>query len=253
MGRSTLALAGFARELRSNAQALLPVVVILAVFQWGVVGEPMQDLAQRVGGMLLILLGLTFLVSGLERSMFPLAESLSQILAERGSTALLFGFAFSVGFGSTFAEPALAAVTSQAAVALASTGAIGSEPETVRQYSLLLRIACAAAVGAGVTIGILRILLGWPAVWLVVGGYALVSLLALVGSGNLTAIAMDAGAAATSAINIPIISALGVGLASMLRGRTALADGFGIVALASLMPMLVILTASHLMGSVGGQ
>ena len=237
----------FVRELRQNTANLLPILAILAFFQWVVVGEAMPDLLQRLGGMLLILLGLTFLVSGLDRAIFPLGESLAISLAERGSTVLLLIFAFCIGFASTFAEPALAAVTAKAATAMAGSNAGEGGSEALGGQSLILRLACSVAVGVALTIGVLRILLGRPALWPVVAGYALVSALAWAGSGDLTAIAMDAGAAATSAINIPLISALGVGLASMLRGRTALADGFGLVALASLMPMLVILGSSLFM------
>ena len=241
-------LRAIARLFRQNLRDLAPIVVVILFFQWIVVGEPMVDGGERLVGFALVLLGLTFLVSGLETSIFPLGEGLADALARRGSVVLLLIFAFTVGFGSTFAEPALAAVADQAAKAAALSGVIAEEPERMAHMSFLLRIGSAAAVGAGVTIGVLRIVFGLPAAWFVVGGYALVSLLSLAGPDTFVGIAMDAGAAATSAINVPLITALGVGLAAIMGGRSPLVDGFGVVALASISPMLVILTAAVVIG-----
>lgn len=238
-----------ARLLRQNLRDLLPIILVIAFFQWVVVGVPMADAGMRMVGLVMVLLGLTFFVSGLESSIFPIGEGLADALARRGSVALLLSFAFLLGFGSTFAEPALAAVADQAAEAAATSGIIGHVPETLAQYSLMLRLASAAAIGVGVTIGVLRIVKGWPAAWFVVAGYALVALLSLAGTDTFVGIAMDAGAAATSATNVPLMTALGVGLATIMRGRSPLVDGFGVVALASIMPMLTILTAALFMGS----
>lgn len=237
-----------ARLLRDNLRDLLPIILVIAFFQFVVIGEPMTELGTRMAGLVMVLLGLTFFVSGLETSIFPLGEGLADALARRGSVALLLSFAFLLGFGSTFAEPALAAVADQAAEAAASSGVIDSLPETLSRYSLMLRTASAAAIGVGITIGVLRIVKGWPAAWFVVAGYGLVVLLSLVGPDTFVGIAMDAGSAATSAINVPLMAALGVGLATIMRGRSPLADGFGVVALASIMPMLVVLTAALFMG-----
>lgn len=238
-----------ARLLRQNLRDLLPIILVITFFQLVVIGEPIPDAGARVGGLVMVLLGLTFFVSGLETSIFPLGEGLADALARRGSVALLLSFAFLLGFGSTFAEPALAAVADQAAEAAASSGVIDSLPDTLSRYSLWLRTASAVAIGIGVTIGVLRIVKGWPAAWFVVAGYVLVMLLSLGGPDTFVGIAMDAGAAATSAINVPLMAALGVGLATIMRGRTPLVDGFGVVALASIMPMLVVLTAALFMGS----
>jgi len=243
-----LNLRGFARLLGQNLRDLVPNIVVIALFQWVVIGEPMADGGERLVGFVLVLLGLTFFVSGLETSIFPIGEGLADALARRGSVALLLIFAFTLGFGSTFAEPALAAVADQAAEAAASSGIIDKGPETLSYYSLLLRIASAVSVGVGVTISVLRIVKGWPAAWLVVGGYALVSLLTFLGPDTFVGIAMDAGAAATSATNVPLMTALGVGLATIMRGRSPLVDGFGLVAVASIMPMLTVLTAALFMG-----
>lgn len=231
-----------------NLRDLLPVVGVIAFFQGAVVGEPMPHLEDRLVGALFVLVGLTLFVKGLEMSVFPLGEGLADALANRGSLPLLLAFAFALGFGSTVAEPALAAVTDQAARTLANAGMIGEEQEAIRNHSRMLRYATSVAVGLGVTVGVLRIVKGWPVAWFVLGGYGLAVTLALLGSAPLGGMAFDAGSAATSAINIPLITALGVGLASMIRGRSPLVDGFGLVALASLMPMLTMLAGALILG-----
>lgn len=227
------------RLIFQNALDMLPVVLVIAAFQYLVLRQPLPNLADTLLGALLVLLGLTFFVQGLTMSLFPLSESIVRALAYRANIWLLMAFAFAVGFGSTFAEPALIAVTNEAAaVAFADT------PQHLEQNALLLRYGCSIAVGLAVMIGCLRILKGWPAHWFVIGGYALTLLLAMTTPSPLTAIAFDAGAAATSAINIPVISAIGVALANMISGRNPMVDGFGMVALCSVMPMIVLLFCS---------
>ena len=232
---------------KETVRDVAPVVLVITLFQFFIIGEPLPDLADRMVGLVLILIGLTLFVRGLIMSIFPLGDSLAQALAQRGSLVFLLAFAFGVGVASTVAEPALAAVTEQAAEAAVIAGFL---PETeIQSYARILRYASALAVGAAVTLGVLRTVLGWPIAWFVLGGYGLAALLAMTGT-PLASVAFDAGAAATSAINIPLITALGLGLASMIRGRSALVDGLGTVALASLMPMLTILAGSLLLGGV---
>ena len=224
------------RETGRNLRDLLPIAGVVVLFQALVIREPMPDLGDRLGGGALALLGLTLLVRGLAMSIFPLGERMADWLARRGSLPLLLGFGFALGFGSTVAEPALAAVADQAGLAMAAAGSVDHA-----RASALLRYGVAAAVGVAVTIGVLRIVKGWPVIWFVLPGYGLASALALSSQTPLSAIAFDAGAAATSAINIPLMLALGIGLAAMIRGRSPLLDGFGLVALASLTPMIVVL------------
>ncbi|MBN1239886.1 MAG: DUF1538 domain-containing protein [Gammaproteobacteria bacterium] len=237
-------LSALLKETARNFRDFVPVLVVVAVFQWGVVGEPMPDLEQRLIGILLTLAGLTFFVRGLDMSLFPLGEGLAQGLAVRGSVAILLAFGFALGFGTTVAEPALASVADQAAAAAAGAGSLSSDPGDVKHFSLVLRYGCAAAVGAAVALGVLRIVKGWPTTAIVLPGYGIAAVLAFVSDSSLSVIAFDAGAASTSAINIPLIMVLGTGLATLIRGRSPLTDGFGLVAMASLMPVLVILLAS---------
>ncbi len=220
---------------------MLPVVLVIVVFQYLVLRQPLPNLAATLLGALLVLLGLTFFVQGLTMSLFPLGESIVRALAYRANVWLLMAFAFAVGFGSTFAEPALIAVTNEAAAL-----AFPDVDQGLERNALMLRYACSIAVGLAVMIGCLRILKGWPAHWFVIGGYLLTMALAFSTQSPLTAIAFDAGSAATSAINIPVISAIGVALASMISGRNAMVDGFGMVALCSVTPMIVLLLSSLL-------
>jgi hypothetical protein len=237
----------FLRLLLENLRDLAPLVLVVAFFQAVVLREAPPDLAAKLAGAALVVLGLTLFVRGLSMSLFPLGEGLADTFARRGNLALLLAFAFAIGFGSTVAEPALHAVTKQAAAAAAAAGRIAGDGAAER-YALTLRYAASAAVGVAVALGCLRIILGWPAVWFLLGGYGLVAALALLGKTPMLGVAADAGAAATSAINIPLIAALGIGLASTIRGRRPLADGFGVVALASLMPMLTVLVGALVMG-----
>lgn len=236
--------AALLKEMARNLRDFVPILAVVVAFQWGVIGEPMPDLGLRIGGILLTLLGLTFFVRGLEMSLFPLGESLARGLAARGSVGVLLGFAFALGFGSTVAEPALASVADQAAAAAATAGSLSPEPHAVSRFSTLLRYVASASVGVALAIGVLRIVKGWPITWLVLPGYGIAAAITLIGESSLSVIAFDAGAASTSAINIPLIMVLGTGLATLIRGRSPLTDGFGLVAMASLMPMLIILLAS---------
>ena len=237
---------GLHRVGTKTARDVTPVILVIAVFQILVIGEPLPDLGERLLGLFFVLVGLTFFVRGLAMSVFPLGDGLADALAKRGSVWLLVAFSFAVGFGSTVAEPALAAVTDEAASAAAASGMIEETDGSVRRYALSLRYAAATAVGLAVVIGVIRTLKGWPIAYFVLGGYGLATLLIALGAPA-PGIALDAGTAATSAINIPLIIALGSGLAAVLRRRSALIDGFGIVALASVMPMLTILAGGLLL------
>jgi hypothetical protein len=230
-------------EMGRNLRNLLPIVALVVIFQTLVVREPMAELELRILGAVLALVGMTFFIRGLEMSIFPLGDTMADGLARRGSVLLLVAFGFAIGFGSTVAEPALITVTDQAAAAAVAGSAPATSDEIARS-SLLLRYTVALGVGAAVAGGVLRIVKGWPVIWFVLPGYALVTVMALVARSPESAVAFDAGTAATSAINIPLMLTLGVGLSALIRDRNPLVDGFGLVALASLTPMLVIMLVS---------
>jgi len=235
------------RMMLSNARDLLPIVVIIALFQGVVIGVPIPQLGDVLLGLGFVLVGLTLFVRGLAMSLFVLGQDLAGAIARRGNLTLLLLFAFALGFGSTIAEPALFSVVEKATDAAITAGILAKDSGSANQFALILQYSTSAAVGCGLVIGCLRIILDWPLIWLVLGGYGLAALIMLGGNSPLAGVALDAGAAATSAINIPLITALGVGLATVVRGRSPLMDGFGMVALASLMPVLLILLAGFIL------
>jgi hypothetical protein len=230
--------------LIQNGRDLAPVILVIAFFQFAVVQETVPALGEKFIGLAFVLVGLTLFIAGLSWSLFPLGERLAEEFARRANLWLLLAFAFAVGFGSTVAEPALISVSWQAAMAMNIDGT----PDEIARTALVLRLATSAAVGLSVMLSCIRIVLGWPALAPILVIYGLACLLVLVQPTPMAGIAFDAGAAATSAINIPLIAALGIGLATVLEGRSPLTDGFGAVALASAMPMITILLGATLFG-----
>jgi hypothetical protein len=226
---------------------MLPILVILGVFQLIVLGEVPERLGPLLLGLVAVLVGLTLFVRGLEMSLFPIGEALADAMARRGHPAWLMGFAFALGFGSTAAEPALAAVAAKAAAAMVGDPEFPAAEAQLAQLAAQIRYGVAVGLGLALMLGVWRILKGWPLVWLALPGYGVVALVALVSDAPFVAVALDAGTAATSAINIPLMMALGIGLAGVLRSRNTLVDGFGMVVLASLAPMLLFLAAAFLL------
>ena len=234
----------FLRSIFQTGRDLMPIVLVLGFFQLVVLQEPMPEPGAKLTGAVLVLVGLTLFLAGLSMSLFPLGERLAEEFARKANLCLLLLFAFTVGFGSTAAEPALIAVADQAAAVMVPEGDAGE----VALASLALRLVTSAAVGLSVVLSCFRIIRGWPALWPVLAVYGIAMVLVLSDPLPMAGIAFDAGAAATSAINIPLIAALGIGLATVLEGRSPLADGFGAVALASAMPMITILTGFAVFG-----
>ncbi|MEM1092469.1 MAG: DUF1538 domain-containing protein, partial [Pseudomonadota bacterium] len=185
--------------------------------------------------------GLSLFVQGLELGLFPIGESMAHSFAKRGSVVWLLIFAFALGFGTTVAEPALIAVAAEAASVAAEASFIEGTEEAMESYALGLRLTVAIAVGAAILIGVLRILRGWPIQYLIIGGYILVVAMTAVAPKEIVGIAYDSGGVTTSTITVPLVTALGVGLASSIRGRNPMIDGFGLIAFASLTPMVFVM------------
>lgn len=150
-------------------------------------------------------------------------------------------FAFGLGFGTTVAEPALIAVGAEAAEVMAAGGFIAEGQQSERYYAQALRYTVAASVGASLVIGVVRILKGWPIQWLIISGYVLVVVLTALAPQEIIGVAYDSGGVTTSTITVPLVTALGVGLASVIKGRNPMIDGFGLIAFASLMPIVFVL------------
>jgi hypothetical protein len=234
-------LRAFLDALRGSVRDLTPIVMVILIFQLAVIRAPIPDALNLVIGMCLVAVGLSLFILGLEMGLFPIGESMAQALASKGSLFWLLTFAFALGFGTTVAEPALIAVADKAAEVAADAEAINNTPEAREEYAHGLRMTVALSVGTAIVIGVLRILKGWPLHWIIIGGYTLVVLLTSVAPEEIIGIAYDSGGVTTSTITVPLVTALGVGLATVIRGRNPVIDGFGLIAFASLLPMIFVM------------
>ena len=235
------ALKAISRTLLESTRDLLPIVAVIACFQLLVLDQPLPDLGRLLGGLVFVILGLTFFVFGLELGLFPIGESLAQAFAQKGSVRWLLLFAFALGYGTTVAEPALVAVAGEAAEVAALGGVIADDAGSRARYAYGLRMVVALSVGVAIVVGVLRILRGWPIQYLIIGGYIVVVSLTAFAPPEIIGIAYDSGGVTTSTITVPLVTALGVGLAHAIRGRNPLIDGFGLIALASLTPIIFVL------------
>ncbi len=229
------------RPVVGSARDITPIIVVIGFFQFAVLRQPLPDLGNLLVGLVFVLFGLAFFVRGLELGLFPLGESMASAFASKGSVVSLVAFAFALGFGTTAAEPALIVIASEASEVAAQAGVI-ADTETARdRYALGLRLTVALSVGAAIVIGVWRILMGWPIHLMIAGGYVLVVLMTTVAPDEIIGVAYDSGGVTTSTITVPLVTALGVGLASSIRGRNPVADGFGLIAFASLLPMIFVM------------
>jgi len=234
-------LAAFLQAMRGSARDLLPIFLVIGFFQLLVLRQPVPDLGNLLLGMLLVVIGLALFVRGLELGLFPVGESMAHAFARKGSVIWLLLFAFTLGFGVTVAEPALIAVAKKATAAAVEAGIVADSEAKRFAYAWGLRITVGLAVGVGLVIGVLRILRGWPMHVLITGAYLLMIAVTPFAPGEIVAIAYDFGAVTTSEITVPLVAALGVGLAASIEGRNPLVDGFGLVAFASVMPMIFVM------------
>lgn len=240
--------AALGRQTAGALRDLAPIIAVIAFFQVVVLQQPFPDLGNVLIGLVCVVAGLTLFIQGLESDLFPLGEALAQGFARKGSVTALLSFAFCLGFGTTVAEPALIAVASEAAEVAAEAGAIAASVEARQSYALQLRLVVAFSVGAAIVLGVLRILRGWPIHRLIIGGYLLVTAMTLFAPDEIIGVAYDSGGVTTSTITVPLVTALGVGLATAIRGRNPMVDGFGLIAFASLTPMICVLGYGMVVG-----
>lgn len=238
MKKSLLALL---KSMLGSVRDLLPIVIVIAFFQFVVLQQSLPDLLNLLVGFLFVILGLTFFIYGLEMGLFPIGESLAYAFARKGSVFWLLLFAFALGFGTTVAEPALIAVANEAAQVAAEGAMIADNKAAKDSYAWGLRLSVALSVGVAIVIGVLRILKGWPLQFIIIGGYLLVVMMTAFAPAEIIGIAYDSGGVTTSTITVPLVTALGVGLASSIRGRNPMIDGFGLIAFASLLPMIFVM------------
>ena len=229
------------KHVAGSIRDLAPIVIVIAFFQIVVLQEPLDGALSIAIGAVLVLLGLTMFVFGLELALFPIGESLAFALARKGSVFWLLIFAFLLGFGTTIAEPALTAVAKEASQVAAGAGTIADTDAARANYVLGLRITVALSVGVALIVGVLRILLAWSLPVMIISGYALVIGMTTVAPPDIVGIAYDSGGVTTSTVTVPLVAALGVGMASSLRDRNPMTDGFGLIAFASLTPIIFVL------------
>jgi len=232
---------------------VLPIALIIVGFQSLVIRRPIANLS-RVGlGFMYVLVGLTFFLQGLEMALFPIGKLMAQQLtapefitglrqtsgAVRGldwsQYLWVYVFALSIGFSTTIAEPSLLAVALKAHQV--SGGVIGVWG---------LRIAVAIGVAIGITLGTYRIITGTPLHWYIIVGYVIVILQTLFAPRMIIPLAYDSGGVTTSTVTVPLVVALGLGLASTVPGRNPVFDGFGLIAFASLFPIITVMAYAQL-------
>ena len=220
---------------------LAPILGVIAFFQLVVLRQPLPNLPQLISGALLVITGLTLFIHGLKTGLFPLGEAMAFNFAGKGSLSWLLAFSFALGFGTTIAEPALIAIADEAAQIASAGGMIASTESAAHTYALGLRLTVAVSVGVAIMIGVLRIIKGWPVQYLIMGGYLGVVIMTAFAPPEIIGIAYDSGGVTTSTITVPLVTALGVGLAVSIQGRNPLTDGFGLIAFASLTPMIFVM------------
>jgi Protein of unknown function (DUF1538) len=220
---------------------LLPIVLVIAFFQIIVLQQTPEHLLQTFVGLLFVVLGLTFFILGLEQGLFPIGESMAHAFASKGSAFWLLTFAFALGFGTTIAEPALIAIAEEASEVVAEAGLIEVNEQAMESYADGLRITVALSVGFAIALGVLRILLNWSIQYIIMIGYVMVIVMTGFAPDEIIGIAYDSGGVTTSTITVPLVTALGIGLASSISGRNPMLDGFGLIAFASLFPIIFVL------------
>ncbi len=229
------------KALKESVRDLTPIVLVVVFFQLIVLQQPFPELFRMLIGVLMVVLGLTLFVHGLRTGLFPIGEGMAYDFARKGSLSWLLIFAFMLGFGTTVAEPALIAVADEAATVAVEGGMIENTDESHASYAFGLRLTVAISVGFAILVGVFRIIKGWPVQYLIIGGYIGVVIMTAFAPEEIIGIAYDSGGVTTSTITVPLVTALGVGLASSISGRNPMIDGFGLIAFASLTPMIFVM------------
>ena len=219
----------FSRDLRNSFKDLVPIILVVAFFQIFVVQAVPENLTSIIIGLFIVAVGLALFIRGLELGIFPIGENLATDFAKKGSLFWLLLFAFTIGFSTTVAEPALIAIADKAAVI--SGGLIDA---------FFLRMTVALSVGFAIALGVFRILVGHPIQYYIIAGYVIVVITTFFAPKEIIGLAYDSGGVTTSTVTVPLVAALGIGLASSIKGRNPAIDGFGLIAFASLMPMIFV-------------
>ena len=229
------------KNLKESFRDLIPIFAVIGIFQLLVLRQPIPNIGDLVAGFILVVIGLSLFIYGLETGLFPIGENMAKDFANKGSLPWLLLFSFALGFGTTVAEPALIAVAAEAAEVAVGGGMIEDSEEAKLEYASGLRLTVALSVGFAILVGVIRIIKGWPVQYLIIGGYIGVVAITSIAPPEIIGIAYDSGGVTTSTITVPLVTALGVGLASSIKGRNPMIDGFGLIAFASLTPMMFVM------------
>ena len=239
--------------LLATIRDVLPIAAIIFGFQIFVLRRKVPNLAKVIFGFVYVLIGLAFFLYGLEKALFPLGKLMAEQLTAPDFIGIVnqatdavasidwmaykwvYFFAFAIGFATTIAEPSLLAVAIKANQV--SGGVIGIWG---------LRIAVALGVAIGISLGTYRIVTGTPLYWYIVVGYIAVIVQTMFAPKVIIALAYDSGGVTTSTVTVPIVAALGLGLASTVPGRNPVIDGFGLIAFASLFPMITVMAYAQI-------
>jgi len=224
-----LTISSFLKLLKESFRDLLPIILVILFFQLAIIQTIPEGWQSTAIGLIIVGIGLAIFLLGLEVGIFPVGEGLARDFARKGSTGWIILFTFMIGFGTTVAEPALLVIADKAA--FVSNGRIDS---------FILRMVVALSVGFAIVLGVWRIIKGHPIHYYIISGYILVVAATAFAPSEIVGLAYDLGGVTTSTITVPLVAALGIGLASTIEGRNPILDGFGLIAFASLTPMIFV-------------
>jgi hypothetical protein len=243
----TATLAPLWSALLATVRDVLPIVLVIVVFQFLVLKRQIPNLPRVAAGFAFVVVGLTLFLLGLELALFPLGEAMARQLASPEFLGVVgrapvwsdyiwtYVFAFTIALSTAIAEPSLIAVATKAEEV--SAGAVSA---------LGLRLAVALGAGFGAMLGTVRIVTGASLPVFILVGYALVVLLTIRSSKDIVPLAYDSGGVTTSTVTVPLVAALGLGLADNVPGRSPLADGFGLIAFTAVFPIVSVLAYAQL-------
>ncbi|MCH8498703.1 MAG: DUF1538 domain-containing protein [Marinobacter sp.] len=217
-------------ELATMVRDVLPIILTIIFFQYIVLRRSLSNPRKVVFGFILVIFGLYAFVVGLKLGLFPIGTSMAEQLIALERFGFIYLFAFMIGFATTMAEPALIAVGQQAEQA--ASGKLNGNA---------IRLLVALGVAIGISIGVHRIIVGGSMHYYIMGGYVLVIFLTAIAPRYIVALAYDLGGVTTSEVTVPLVTALGIGLAMNIEGRSVLIDGFGLIAFASIFPIVTVM------------
>lgn len=221
---------GMLRDLMLMVRDVLPIILVILFFQYMVIRKSIAHVHKVMGGFVLVIIGLYAFVVGLKMGLFPIGQSMAEQLIAMDRWIFVYAFALAIGFATTMAEPALIAIGRQA-----------QEAANGRLNATVIRLLVALGVAVGITIGVHRIITGDSIHYYIMAGYALVILLTFLSPKYIVALAYDLGGVTTSEVTVPLVTALGIGLATQIEGRNVMIDGFGLIAFASIFPIISVM------------